>query len=208
MDITYRGGSNLVLSTKKTTLYVDPNISALGLKNPNVSDAVELATDERYVLDGARLILDSPGDYEVGDFSIRGVAARRHTDASNAWMRSTIFRIETSELRIGLLGHVESKLSDEQLEEIGVVDILILPVGGNGFTLDPHDAGLLARQIDPKVVIPVHYEDADVSYEVPQLSLEQFTRELNVPIETVDKYKIKNASALPETLSVVVINRS
>lgn len=208
MDISYKGGSSLVLSTKKTTLLVDPNVGALGLKNPNVSDAVEVVTDDRYVLSGARLLLDSPGEYEVGDFSIHGIAARRHTDAPDARMLSTMYRIETSELRIGLLGHVESKLSDEQLEEIGVVDVLIIPVGGNGFTLDPHDAGLLTRQIDPKVVIPVHYEDGGVTYEVPQLPLEQFTRELTVPVETVDKYKIKNAAALPETLSIIVINRS
>jgi hypothetical protein len=208
MDISYRGGSSVVLSTKKSTLYVDPNGALVGLKNPNLADAVALVTEARYSLDGARLLIDSPGEYEVGDFSIHGIGARRHIDAPDAQMQSTIYRIETSELRIGLLGHIQNKLSDEQLEEIGVVDVLIIPVGGNGFTLDPHDASLLARQIDPKVVIPVHYEDTDVKYDVPQLPLDQFTHELNVPTETVDKYKIKNASALPEALSVVVINRS
>lgn len=207
MDISYKGGSSLAISTKKTTVLVDPNVSMLGLKNPVATDAVELVTDHKYAIDGARLLMDGPGEYEVGDFSIQGIAARRHTDASDARPEVTVYRIETSEFRVGILGHIQSKLSDDQLEALGVLDILILPVGGNGFTLDPHDAGLLARQIDPKVIIPIHYEEAGVKYEVPQLPLEQFTHELNLPLETVDKYKLKNAASLPEVLSVIVIKR-
>lgn len=207
MEISYKGGSSLIIGTKKTTLLVDPKVSHLGLKDPSVVDAVEVLTDGRYLLDGARITINSPGEYEVGDFSIRGVAARRHTDTAETWPMATIYRLETSEFRIGILGHIESKLSDDQLEAIGVVDILVVPVGGNGFTLDPHDAAALTRQIDPKVVIPVHYEDGRVKYEVPQLPLEQFTKELNLPVETVDKYKLKNAAALPEVLSIVAISR-
>jgi len=207
MEISYKGGSSLIISTKKTTLLVDPKVSHLGLKDPMVPDAVEILTDDRYAVEGARLTVKSPGEYEVGDFSISGISARRHTDPDTTWPQSTIYRLETSEFRIGVLGHIESKLSEEQLEAIGVVDILIVPVGGNGFTLDPHDAATLTRQIDPKVVIPVHYEDSKVNYEVPQLPLEQFTHELNLSVEAVDKYKIKNAAALPEALSIVAINR-
>ena len=207
MEISYKGGSSLIFSTKKTTLLVDPKVSPLGLKDPIVTDSVEVLTDNRYILDGARLIIDGPGDYEVGDFSISGTSAHRHTDDSGTWPLSTIYRLETNEFRIGILGHVVSKVSDEQLEAIGVVDILVIPVGGNGFTLDPHDAAAITRQIDPKVVIPVHYEDAKASYEVPQLPLEQFIKELNLSVETVDKYKLKNAGVLPETLSIVALNR-
>lgn len=208
MEISYKGGNSLVFSTKKSTLLVDPKVSDLGLKDPATAEAVEVLTDHRYRLEGARLDIDGPGEYEVGDFSIRGVAARRHIDTEEKWPMGTIYRVETADFRIGILGHIEKKLSDDQLEAIGVVDILVVPVGGNGYTLDPHDAAALTRQIDPRVVIPVHYEDDRVKYEVPQLSLEHFTKELNLPVETVDKYKLKNAAALPDSLSIVAINRS
>lgn len=208
MEISYKGGSSLIMSTKKATLLVDPSVSGLGLKDPSVIDAVEVLTDHIYRIEGARLTIDGPGEYEVGDFSIRGVAARRHVDTADSWPMATIYRIETGDFRIGVLGHIESKLSEDQLEALGVIDILVIPVGGNGFTLDPHDAASLTRQIDPKVVIPVHYEDARVKYEVPQLPLEQFVNELNLPVETFDKYKLKNAAALPEVLSVIAITRS
>ena len=208
MEISYKGGSSLIVSTKKTTLLIDPKVSQLGLKDPTTADAVEVLTDHVYQVDGARLTIDGPGEYEVGDFSISGVAAKRHIDAEDKWPQLTIYRLETIDFRIGVLGHIQSKLTEEQLEALGVVDILIIPVGGNGFTLDPHDAATITRQIDPKVVIPVHYEDARVKYEVPQLPLEQFINELKLPVETVDKYKLKNAAALPDVLSIIAINRA
>ena len=208
MEISYKGGSSLIVSTKKTTLLIDPKVSQLGLKDPDTADAVEVLTDHVYQVDGARLTIDGPGEYEVGDFSISGVAASRHIDANDKWPQLTIYRLETTDFRIGVLGHIQSKLTEEQLEALGVVDILVIPVGGNGFTLDPHDAATITRQIDPKVVLPVHYEDARVKYEVPQLSLEQFINELKLPVETIDRYKLKNAAALPDVLSIVALNRS
>lgn len=214
MEISYKGGNSVVVATKKTSLLIDPKVSGIGLKDPAVTDAVEVLTDDRHRLDGARLTVDGPGEYEVGDFSVRGIAAMRSTDAENGtsgnpkgWPLSTVYRIETTDFRVGVLGNITGKLSDNQLEELGVIDILVLPVGGNGYTLDPHDAATLTRQIDPKVVIPVSYEEVGLTYEVPQLPLSSFTSELNLPVETVDRFKPKNAAALPETLSIVQIRR-
>ena len=83
------------------------------------------------------------------------------------------------------------KLSDEQLEAMGVVDILILPIGGGGYTLDAVDAAKVIRIIEPKIVIPTHYADKSLQYEVPQDELQLFIDELGAPVETVPKYKVK-----------------
>jgi L-ascorbate metabolism protein UlaG (beta-lactamase superfamily) len=153
------------------------------------------------------LIIESPGDYEVGDFTIHGVAAQRHIDTPDMPKISTIYRIETTDIRAALIGNIDAKLSEEQLEGLGVIDVLILPVGGNGYTLDATSATSIIRQVEPKVVIPIHYADNGLRYEVAQDPLELFVKELGAPVESVVKYKIKSATALPTVLTVVELAR-
>lgn len=209
-DIEYKGGNTVVIATKKTTLVADPKLSLVGLKDVSVKDILELGTEARFLVNdpSARLTLEGPGEYEVGDFSIRGVAAQRHLDTEEDEKRATIYRIEIGDIRIALLGNVIGKLSDDQLEELGVTDILIVPVGGSGYTLDATSAASVARQIDPKVVIPVHYADDALKYEVPQDAVEVFTKELGAPVEQVGKYKVKSSASLPEVLTTVIVERS
>lgn len=209
-DIEYKGGNCVVVATKKTTAVIDPKISLVGLKDVSAKDAVEIATEARFATNSkdAQLLIEGPGEYELGDFSIRGISAIRHLDNNDAEPISTIYRLEVGELRIGILGNIASKLEEDQLEALGVVDILIIPVGGGGYTLDATSAATLVRSIDPKVVVPTHYADSALKYEVPQDTLETFVKELGAPIETVAKYKVKAASALPLSLTVVEITRS
>lgn len=209
-EIEYKGGNGVVLSTKKTQMMIDPRLSLVGLKDIKTKDEVELATEERFVVENsdARIIIDSPGEYEVGDFMVRGTAAIRHIDTGDTEKLSTIYRLECGDVRLAVIGNIASRLDDEQLEAIGVVDILILPVGGGGYTLDATSAVMLVRQIEPKVVVPVHYSDSALKYEVPQDSLDVFTRELGAPVETVTKYKVKSVAGLPAVLTVVEITRS
>ena len=209
-DIEYKGANAIVISTKNATLVVDPKLSVAGLKDLSVKDAVELATEARFALnsDNARLSIEGPGEYGIGPFDISGIAAQRHLDTDKDPFVSTIYRVEVGGIRIVIVGNVYEKLSDEQLEEIGVIDILIIPVGGNGYTLDATGAVSLVQKIDPKVVIPVHYADNALKYEVPQDALEVFTKELGAPVEETPKYKLKQAGVLPAVLTVVVIERS
>lgn len=210
LDIEYKGGNTVVFTTKKTILVADPKTSVVGLKDTIVKGAVEIATEPRLTLNSSemQLAIEGPGEYEIGDFSLRGIAAQRHIDTEEAEKIGTIYRIEVGDLRLALLGNVAPKLSEGQLEEIGVVDIVILPVGGNGYTLDATSAAGIVRQIDPKAVIPVHYEDGAVKYEVPQDTLETFTKELGAPVEAVGKYKLKGSVSLPAVLTVVQVERS
>ncbi|MDB5177354.1 MAG: hypothetical protein JWN75_1022 [Candidatus Saccharibacteria bacterium] len=210
-DIEYKGGNGVVVATKKTQVVIDPQLSVVGLKNLSVKDAVELATEARFVVsdEAARLQIEGPGEYEIGDVSIRGITATRHLDTSADEPISTIYRIEIGEVRLAILGNITPKLDEDQLEEIGLIDILILPVGGNGYTLDATSAATIVRQIEPKVVIPVHYADAALKYEVPQDSLDVFTKELTTTVEDAgSKYKIKSASSLPQILTVMTVARS
>lgn len=209
-EIEYKGGNGIVIATKKTTAIIDPKLSLIGLKDLNIKDAVEIATEPRFVASNkeSQLVIEGPGDYEIGDFSIRGMSTTRHLDNETDEKIATLYRIEVGEARIALIGNVSPKLSEQQLEMLGVVDILILPVGGNGYTLDATSAASFVRQIDPKAVIPVSYADDAIKYEVPQDELSTFTKELGAPVETTSKYKFKSEASLPASLTVIEITRS
>lgn len=209
-EVEYKGANCVVISSKKASIVVDPKLSIVGLKDASVKDAVELATEARFAINSedAKLVIEGPGEYGIADFDIRGIAAQRHLDAETEPKVSTIYRIETSDIRAAVIGNIYEKLSEDQLEEIGIVDVLVIPVGGSGYTLDATGAAALTRQIDPKVVIPVHYADDAVKYEVPQSDIETFTSELGVPVEEAPKLKLKGSSSLPATLTVYKLARS
>lgn len=209
-ELEYKGGNSLIVSSKKTTLNVDPKASLVGLKDLKVKDAVALATEHRFLVDAkeASVVIDGPGEYEVGDFTILGMAATRHIDTSDQEKLSTIYRLESGDIRVALLGNVDPKLNEDQLEGLGVVDVLILPVGGGGYTLDATSAATIVRQVEPKVVVPVHYADSGLHYEVPQDNLEVFTKELGAPVEQIAKLKWKSSSSLPPVLTVLELARS
>lgn len=210
-DIEYKGGNGVVISTKKTSLYIDPKLSVVGLSDMKMKDGVQIATEERFLGDISQTILaiEGPGEYEVGDFVIKGTSARRHIDTDADAKKSTIYRIECEGVRIGLLGNIAPALDEEEQESLGVIDMLILPVGGGGYTLDATSAVTVVRQLDPKVVIPVHYADAKLRYEVPQDVLDTFVKELGAPVEEVGaKYKVKSSANLPSALTTVTIDRS
>lgn len=210
-EIEYKGGNAVILATKNTTIAVDPKASLVGIKDVATKDIVELGTEARFLTNhaDAKLAIEGPGEYEIGDFSLRGIAAQRHIDTNGEEKAATIYRIGIGDIYVALLGNIAAKLSEEELEGIGIVDVLIIPVGGGGYTLDATSAATIVRQIEPKAVIPVHYADPALKYEVPQDSLETFTQELGAPIEDGgSKFKVKTAASIPQTLTTVVLGRS
>ncbi len=108
---------------------------------------------------------------------------------------------------MAILGHVFPELSEDQLEEIGHVDVAVVPVGNSGYTLDGLGALKVIKQIEPKVIIPTHYADKAVKYEVPQTELAEALKTLSMePSETMDKYKPKTGE-LTDTTRLIVLNR-
>lgn len=210
-DVEYKGGNCVVLSTKKADIVIDPKLSVVGLKDIFVKDGIEIATEARFAVksESAKLRVEGPGEYEVAEISISGVRASRHIDSYEDEPVGTMYRVEIGDVRIAVLGNIAPKLSEDQLEGLGVVDMLIIPVGGGGYTLDAVSAATITRQIDPRVVIPVHYDDKALKYEVPQEGVDHFIKELAAAVEDVGaKYKVKASSSIPQVLTVLNLARS
>lgn len=205
MDFEYKGGNCIVISSKQGTVVVDGRLSGLGLKDVSLKNAVDIATQKEFAV-SSDITIDMPGEYEINNISVTGVPAKRMIDVDDS-RRTTMYRLTFPDMTVAILGHIQGSLSDEQLELLGVVDILVIPVGGGGYTLDAHHAVELVRKIDPKVVIPIHYAEKGISYEVPQNGIEDFIKELGGAHETTPKFRVKNG-VLPEAQTIVELTRT
>lgn len=210
MELHFKGANCLQITTKNGVLITDPKISLAGLKDPsfNKVDVCLLSAPEFQPENtGEAFIIDCPGEYEVKGFAIKGVAARAHVSSEQELNFSTVYRVSINDINVAVFGHIYPELDDVQLESLGTIDIMTVPVGGNGYTLDPVGATKLVRMVDPKLVIPTHYADEGVNYEVPQQELEAFIKELGAPQTTEDKLKLKKET-LGESLLVCALRRS
>ncbi len=205
MDVQFYGANCIRLSNKKASLIFDDNLDELGSTSVTKAGEIALFTGAHgEPKKDVKLVIDYPGEYEVSNVSIRGVATRGHMEEEGQ-RSAVIYRMIMDDLKVVVLGHVYPDLSEEQLEAIGMVDVLFIPVGGSGYTLDPVGAMKLIKKIEPKLVIPTHFDDSKIKYPVPQQSLEEALKTLSMePRETTDKLKIKPAD-LTENMQLVVL---
>jgi L-ascorbate metabolism protein UlaG (beta-lactamase superfamily) len=207
MDIEYKGANCVLLSTRNETVVVDPKLSLVGLRDVTIKSGVTIATQHDFATPVEdQLLVDGPGEYETMNVAIKGIAAERMIDHDKS-KQATMYRIDMGDVVVAVIGHVATPLTEDQLEQLGIIDIAIVPIGGSGYTLDAHQAVTVVKELNPKVVIPTHYADKAIKYEVPQMDLEAFVKELGADLETTPKFKIKNG-ALPDKLTIVEITRT
>jgi L-ascorbate metabolism protein UlaG (beta-lactamase superfamily) len=206
MDLQFYGANCLSLTHKGTRIVIDDNLVDLGGKSATKADDVSLFSGAHGSAKG-RISFDGPGEYEVADVSIIGIPARAHIDEAKT-RNATMFKLVVGDLVILITGHIYPDLSDVQLEKIGMVDILIMPVGGNGYTLDPIGGLKLIKMIEPKLVVPTHYADKALNFPLPQQELAHALTELAMePKETLIKLKAK-AQELSDVTQLIVLEKS
>jgi L-ascorbate metabolism protein UlaG (beta-lactamase superfamily) len=206
MEIQFYGGNCVRLTAKKASVIVDDNLVELGLKSVTKDADIALLTQSQAHPQTARLTIDQPGEYEVSDISIQGVSARAHMDEQTQ-QTATVFKVIAEDIRVAVVGHIFPKLSETQLEALGTIDVLIIPVGNNGFTLDSVGALQLIKAIEPKLIIPTHFDDKDVKYPVPQQGLTEALKGLAMePKDTVAKIKLKPAD-FSDATELLVLER-
>jgi L-ascorbate metabolism protein UlaG (beta-lactamase superfamily) len=208
MDIQFFGANCIVVNTKQLRITIDDNLSELGASGPTkAGDVVLFTTHLEIPAIETKLVIDGPGEYEVSGVSIKGMSVRAHMDTADQ-KTATLYKISVDDLNLVVTGHIYPELTEQELETIGLVDILCIPVGGNGYTLDPAGALNIIKKIEPKLVIPTNYADKILKYPVPQQTLEEALNILAMePKETIARLKIK-ASDLTDALQVIVLGRS
>jgi len=205
MDIQFYGANCVSIANKQARVVVDDNLAELGGKSILKEGDIALFTGAHTAPSvSLKLLVDQPGEYEVSNISIYGIQARAHMDEAGK-KDATMYKLMLDDLRILVTGHVYPELSERQLEDIGMVDIMVVPVGGHGYTTDVVGALKLVKQIEPKLLIPTHYADNKLNFPVPQVSLEDALKELAMePKESTDKLRLRTGD-LGETLQLIVL---
>jgi L-ascorbate metabolism protein UlaG (beta-lactamase superfamily) len=208
MDIQFYGANCVVLSTPGTRVVVDDNLTELGGKSVmKTGDIVLFTGPSSAVKVESKLTIAGPGEYEASDFSIHGIPVRSHMDEDKQ-RSATMYKVTAKDVTVLVLGHIYPDLSDTELETIGMIDALITPVGGNGYTLDPIGALGIIKKIEPKIVIPTHYADASLNFPVPQQSLDDALKGLAMEVtQTTAKLRVKPVE-LTDTTQLIVVEKS
>ena len=190
---------------------IDPFDEKIGLKVPNFSADILLVThnhpdhNNTGGVKGLPFLIQSPGEYEVKGVFVQGIDSFHDDSQGKERGKNTIYTIEAEDIRFCHLGDFGQKqLTDEQLEFIGKVDILMIPVGGT-FTIDSSEASKVIGQIEPKIVVPMHYALPKLKVELD--GVEKFLKAMGKNnVTPVDKLTIKQ-SALPKegAMEIVVL---
>jgi len=205
MDMQFYGANCIVLSSKQTRVVIDDTLATMGGKSVTKDGDICLFTGAHGAVTGKpKLVIDMPGEYEASNVSIFGLQARAHMDEDGK-KSAVMYKITWGETRVLVTGHVFPKLTDDELEAIGIVDVMFVPVGGSGYTLDPTGALQLIKAVEPKLVVPTHYNDKNLKFEVPQAELEDALKTMAMePKDTVTKLQFKPAEVTDTTQLVVL----
>lgn len=216
MEITYLGHSCFRLKGNLGTVITDPFDSFVGFSLPSASaDIVTVSHDHQdhnhyQSINGTArrdrpFIVDHPGEYEVGGISVFGVKTDHDAHGGVERGSNIVFTVLIDDLKVCHLGDLGHALTQEQLTEIGQVDVLLLPVGGV-FTIDPSQALKIAQALEPSYLIPMHYKTPKHDQKVfgEMASLEDFLQEYGSAPAPEAKLVV-NKDRLPEEMEMVVL---
>lgn len=197
MDIIWHGHSCFTLKGKDATIVTDP-FEGLGTKLPKLKANIVSLSGEGEIaeVEGEPKVLDWPGEFEVSNVAIESF--NPNGDPYN------VFIFSLDGIKICHLSYLSHELSDETIEHIGDVDVLLVPVGG-GEVLDGKTAQKVVEAIEPRVVIPMLYAATESKLKIK--GAEEFLKALGKgEKDPVEKFSISSRSALPEgNMEVVVL---
>lgn len=206
MDITYLGVGCVKLAGKNLNIICDPfgDKAGLGKTVLGRADVVLLTAAEGLGEIPGALVIDGPGEYEIKGAMISGVPAQLHVDEDGR--RGTVYSVIVDGVNVVVTGNIAGKLDNKQIEHLGNVDVLVVPVGGHGLTLDAEGAAAVVTQLEPSYVVPIHYEDGGSLYPVPQDEVTLFLKEMGASSEPESRLRV-NAKEAPAETQVVVLKR-
>lgn len=214
MKIAWYGQSCFKLLVKtnngdKITIIIDPFSKDIGLTPPRGNADIVIISHDHHdhnnikSVSGEPFIIEGPGEYDIKKVFIRGVYSFHDDVKGEEKGMNTISVIEAEDMKICHLGDLGQKeLSDNQLEKIGEIDILMIPVGGN-FTINGSEAVKIINQIEPNMVIPMHYK-------IPKLNIklnpvEKFLEEIGADKQVMEELSIQKKDFTEEEMKVVVM---
>jgi L-ascorbate metabolism protein UlaG (beta-lactamase superfamily) len=181
MEISWLGHSCFRLKGSHAIVITDPYSPDLGYSLGKPTARIVTVSHEHpghsYIqgIGGQPKVVSRPGEYEINDVLIIGIATFHDREGGRKRGKNTVYLVEMDEIAVCHLGDLGHVLTSEQVEELGNVDVLLLPVGGVS-TINAPVAAEVVRQLEPKAVIPMHYKTPALSWELEPV--ERFLKEI------------------------------
>lgn len=215
MQIIWHGQSLFEIITtpaknSQVKIIIDPFSQEIGLRVPKLEADILLVSHQHYdhnnikAVSGNPFLISGPGEYEIKNVFIQGIFSFHDNFQGKERGENTIYTIEAEDLKICHLGDLGQKeLTEEQLEEIGNIDILMIPIGGI-YTISSKEAIKIMTQIEPKITIPMHYSIPKLKIKLD--GLDKFLKPLGIKqIDPQNKLSIKKKDLSEEEAKIVVL---
>ncbi|MBI2676674.1 MAG: MBL fold metallo-hydrolase [Candidatus Yanofskybacteria bacterium] len=210
MTLSWLGHSCFRLEGKEVSLLIDPFSKDIGLRAPRIKDQIILVTHDHYDhnnTEGAEagsMIINGPGEYEVKGVYIQGVPSFHDNINGAERGPNTIYTTKFEEISLCHLGDLgQESLDEKQVDLIGDVDVLMVPVGGK-YTIDAKEAVKIIGQIEPKIIIPMHYKTPDLKIDLEPV--DKFLKEVGLVPEKMEKFKITQKTLPQEEMKLILLS--
>ncbi len=211
MTIQWLGQSAFKIQDKDLTIAIDPH-DKTGLKMPKFQADLLLITldKEGYnntsAIKGRPFIINGAGEYEVKDVFIYGLYSYLDNKKGAEKGKMTSYIIEYNGIRVAHLGSIgQDNLTERQIEKLEGVDVLLIPVGGN-LTINGTEAVKFISQIQPRIVIPMHYKIPGLKVKIEPV--DKFLKEFGITTpKKMDKLKIAKKDLPQEETKVIILNK-
>jgi L-ascorbate metabolism protein UlaG (beta-lactamase superfamily) len=210
MRIRWLGHSCFLLTNKRgINILTDPFDETLGYHMTKEKINIITISHEHYDhnntmgIKGKPVVLKGPVNRDTHKIIFKGISSYHDSVYGTYRGENTIFVIKTDDMILCHLGDLGHLLANEQLEEMNHVDILFIPVGGY-FTINNIQADRVIKQINPKIVIPMHYKTDAIKWSIDPVSV-FLDKKQNIKMVSDNYFEI-NASTLPEKTSIYVLN--
>lgn len=211
MVITYHGGEFFKVTFGSTTLAFNPISKDSNLKTTRFGADIALQTLNHPDMNGLDQLshgskepfaITGPGEYEIGGIIAKGFASDSKYGEKNGARINTIYVITLEDMNLGFLGALGNrKLPNDAKEAFDDIDILFVPIGGDG-VLTPSEAHELAVELEPNIIIPMHYGEMG-----GKDSLKQFLKESDEEgMKAIDKLTIKKKEVADKDGEIVVLS--
>lgn len=214
MDIYWNGQACFKIKSKTATIITDPyDPEFVGLKMPKDMEAqiVSISHDHgdhnnKNGVTGGPVFFQGPGEYESNHISVIGVQSYHDKTKGSERGKNTIYNFTVEGLNVVHMGDFgQEALTQEQISEIGSCDILMIPVGGV-YTIDGKAASEIVAQLEPRVIIPMHYKIDGLKFDLEPV--ENFLKAMGVEApDAIMKFSVTK-DKLPEEPKVVVMLKS
>ena len=215
MQIVWKGHACFFITASmgnhaQVKIVFDPYDETIGLRLPSMEADLVLVSHDHAdhnnakAIKGDPFIASSPGEYEVKGVFVKGIPSFHDNTKGKERGKNTIYVVDAEDMRLCHLGDLgQSELTSEQVDQIGEIDILFAPVGGT-YTVDAKEAAHVVSQIEPKIVVPMHYAMPHVKAKLA--GVDQFLKTMGVKTQVPEpKLSLKQKDLTGEETKVIVL---